>query len=170
MFKKLAIIILVLFCLVLVPCFSQGDEYWSHTPIPNSKWYSDPGIMDFGGRESYVYLPQEAEDKAGEKEQVKEAEQVKTWILPSYMLENLKFMQDEFTRKFEAKLNSYKSELISRFEEFKDMPEDVILIDLEKGIFIERDEYTRLLKEQQLKQQQALQAEAEKKKPEESKK
>ena len=129
MFKKLAIITLVLFCLVLVPCSS-------------------------------VEVDKKAEDKV----------EVKTWVLPDYMLENLKFMQDEFTRKFEAKLNSYKSELRTRFKEYKDMPEDVILIDLEKGIFIERDEYTRLLKEQQLKQQQALQAEAEKKRPEESKK
>ena len=129
MFKKLAIITLVLFFLVLVPCSS-------------------------------VEVDKKAEDKV----------EVKTWVLPDYMLENLKFMQDEFTRKFEAKLNSYKSELRTRFKEYKDMPEDVILIDLEKGIFIERDEYTRLLKEQQLKQQQALQAEAEKKRPEESKK
>jgi len=129
MFKKLALITLVLFCLVLVPCSS-------------------------------VEADKKAEDK----------EVIKTWVLPDYMLENLKFMQAEFTRQFEAKLNSYKSELISRFKEYKDMPEDVILIDLEKGIFIERDEYTRLLKEQQLKQQQALRAEAEKKKPEESKK
>ena len=135
MFKKLAIIILALFCFAIIPCFSQEE-----------------GV------------------KAEEKEGIKEAEPVKTWVLPSYMLENLKFMQDEFTRKFEAKLNSYKSELISRFKEFKDMPEDAFLVDMEKGVFMERSEYIRLLKEQQLKQQQALQAEAEKKKPEESKK
>jgi len=135
MFKKLAIIILALFCFAIIPCFSQEEGA-----------------------------------KAEEKEGIKEAEPVKTWVLPSYMLENLKFMQDEFTRKFEAKLNSYKSELISRFKEFKDMPEDAFLVDMEKGIFMERSEYIRLLKEQQLKQQQALQAEAEKKKPEESKK
>ena len=135
MFKKLALIILALFCFAIIPCFSQEE-----------------GV------------------KAEEKEGIKEAEPVKTWVLPSYMLENLKFMQDEFTRKFEAKLNSYKSELISRFKEYKDMPEDALLVDLERGIFMERDEYARLLKEQQLKQQQALQAEAEKKKPEESKK
>lgn len=135
MFKKLAIIILVLFCFAVIPCFSQEEEV-----------------------------------KAEEKEQIKEAEQVKTWTLPSYMLENLKFMQAEFNRTFEAKLNSYKSELISRFEEFKDMPEDAFLVDMEKGIFMERSEYFRLLKEQQLKQQQVLQTEAEKKRPEEGKK
>ena len=130
MFKKLAIITLVLFCFAIIPCLSQEEEV-----------------------------------KAVEKGQAKEAEQVKTWTLPSYMLENLKFMQAEFTRQFEAKLNSYKLELISRFEEFKDMPEDVLLVDMEKGIFMERSEYIRLLQEQQVKQQQALQAEAEKKKP-----
>jgi intein/homing endonuclease len=58
------------------------------------------------------------------------------------MLENLKFMQAEFNRAFEERLNLYKSELRSRFKEFKDMPEDVVLVDLERGIFMERDEYT----------------------------
>lgn len=70
-------------------------------------------------------------------------EKVKTWKLPEYMQENLQWMLNDFNKKFDEKVEAYKKELKTRFEEFKDMPEDVVL-NLEGGIFIERSDYLKL--------------------------
>lgn len=81
-----------------------------------------------------------------EKEQPKppaDAGNVKTWKLPEYMQENLQWMLNDFNKKFDEKVEAYKKELKTRFEEFKDMPEDVVL-SLEGGIFIERSDYLKL--------------------------
>jgi len=72
-----------------------------------------------------------------------DAKKVKTWKLPEYMQENLQWMLNDFNKKFDEKVEAYKKELKTRFEEFKDMPEDVVL-DLEGGIFIERSDYLKL--------------------------
>jgi len=72
-----------------------------------------------------------------------DAEKVKTWKLPEYMQENLQWMLDDFNKKFDEKVEAYKKELKTRFEEFKDMPEDVVL-NLEGGIFIERSDFLKL--------------------------
>ena len=69
--------------------------------------------------------------------------QIKTWKLPEYMQENLQWMLDDFNKKFDEKVETYKKELKTRFEEFKDMPEDVVL-NLEGGIFIKRSDYLKL--------------------------
>ena len=66
-----------------------------------------------------------------------------TWKLPIYMQENLQWMVEDFNKRFEEKVQSYKKELRTRFTEFKDMPDDAILY-LEGGIFIERSDYLRL--------------------------
>lgn len=75
--------------------------------------------------------------------------QVKTWKLPTYMQENLQWMLNDFNKKFDEKVEAYKKELKTRFEEFKDMPKDVVL-NLEGGIFIERSDYLKL--QEQLRQ------------------
>lgn len=75
--------------------------------------------------------------------------QIKTWKLPDYMQENLQWMLNDFNKKFDKKVEAYKKELKTRFEEFKDMPEDVVL-NLEGGIFIERSDYLKL--QEQLRQ------------------
>lgn len=72
-----------------------------------------------------------------------DAEKVKTWKLPEYMQENLQWMLNDFNKKFDEKVEAYKKELKTRFEEFKDIPEDVVL-NLEGGIFIERSYYLKL--------------------------
>lgn len=72
-----------------------------------------------------------------------QAPQIKTWKLPEYMQENLQWMLNDFNKKFDEKVQVYKKELKTRFEEFKDMPEDVVL-NLEGGIFIERSDYLKL--------------------------
>jgi len=103
-----------------------------------------------------------------QEEKVKEPE-IKTWKIPVYMVENLQYMVDEFNRNFEAKVASYKAELIKRFEEFKDLPTDAIL-DIQNGIFVDRDGYARALEKAQ-KEQAAKEAEIKKeKKPPEDKK
>ena len=72
-----------------------------------------------------------------------DAEKVKTWKLPEYMQENLQWMLNDFNKKFDEKVEAYKKELKTRFEEFRDMPEDVVL-NLEGGIFIERSDFLKL--------------------------
>ncbi len=72
-----------------------------------------------------------------------DAEKVMTWKLPKYMQENLQWMLNDFNKKFDEKVEAYKKELKTRFEEFKDMPEDVVL-NLEGGIFIERSDFLKL--------------------------
>ena len=52
-------------------------------------------------------------------------------------------MLDDFNKRFEEKVQSYRKELQTRFVEFKDMPDDAVLY-LEGGIFIERSDYLRL--------------------------
>jgi len=68
---------------------------------------------------------------------------VKTWKLPDYMRENLQRELDDFNKRFNDKVEAYKKELKTRFVEFKDMPEDVVLY-LEGGIFITRSDYLKL--------------------------
>ena len=80
------------------------------------------------------------EEKATEPE-------IKTWKIPVYMVENLQNMVDEFNRLFDIKVASYKAELIKRFEEFKDLPPDVIL-DIQNGIFIDRKDYMNAIEKQ----------------------
>jgi len=72
-----------------------------------------------------------------------QAPQIKTWKLPDYMQENLQWMLDDFNKKFDEKVEAYKKELKTRFEEFKDMPKDVVL-NLEGGIFIKRSDFLKL--------------------------
>ena len=66
-----------------------------------------------------------------------------TWKLPIYMQENLQWMLDDFNKRFEEKVQSYKKELQTRFAEFKDMPDDAVLY-LEVGMFINRADFIKL--------------------------
>lgn len=72
-----------------------------------------------------------------------EEPQIKTWKLPIYMQENLQWMLNDFNKRFQEKVDSYEKELRIRFEEFRDMPEDVVL-DIEAGIFIKRSDFVKL--------------------------
>jgi len=71
---------------------------------------------------------------------------VKTWKVPDYMRENLQRDLDDFNKRFEEKVQAYKKELKTRFEEFKDMPDDAILY-LEGGFFISRSDFLKLQEE-----------------------
>ena len=77
----------------------------------------------------------------GQKKQ--EAAPAKTWKLPTYMQENLQREMDDFNKRFEEKVQVYKKELKTRFKEFSDMPNDVILY-LEGGFFITRSDFAKL--------------------------
>ena len=72
-----------------------------------------------------------------------EAVPVKTWPLPTYMQENLQRELVDFNKRFEAKVQAYKKELKTRFKEFADMPNDVVLY-LEGGFFITRTDLQKL--------------------------
>ena len=76
---------------------------------------------------------------------------VKTWKMPPYMIENLRYMRDAFNRAFDAQLEGFKKELKTRYSEFADMPSDAIF-DFESGVFIGRNDYIRLLQEAQKEQ------------------
>ena len=97
----------------------------------------------FGGYFHMIALGQEQEEpkppaKAEEKEP-----QIKTWKLPAYMQENLQRELGDFNKRFDAKVDGYKRELKTRFVEFKDMPNDVVLY-LEGGFFITRSDLQKL--------------------------
>ena len=83
------------------------------------------------------------QEKAPDPDKAQEVTPVKTWKIPDYMQENLQRELDDFNKRFEAKVQAYKKELKTRFKEFKDMPDDVILY-LEGGIFITRSDYLKL--------------------------
>jgi len=78
-----------------------------------------------------------------EKDLPTKAEEIKTWKIPEYMRENLQRELDDFNKRFEEKVQTYKKELKTRFKEFEDMPDDVILY-LEGGIFITRSDFKKL--------------------------
>ena len=94
--------------------------------------------------------------------------EIKTWKIPTYMVENLQNMVNEFNRQFEIKVASYKLELRKRFEEFGDLPTDAI-IDIKNGIFVDRKDYEKALEKIQ-KEQAVKEAEVKKKEPSEDKK
>ena len=75
--------------------------------------------------------------------QVKEEPKYQTWKLPIYMQENLQWLLDDFNKRFEEKVQSYKKELQTRFAEFKDMPDDAVRY-LEGGMFINRADFIKL--------------------------
>lgn len=68
---------------------------------------------------------------------------IKAWGIPSYMVENLNYMINEFNRAFKAKVELFKVELKTRFKEYKDMPDDVIIY-LEKGVFLTKEDYLKV--------------------------
>ncbi len=78
-----------------------------------------------------------------EKQDPAKAEEIKTWRIPDYMQENLQRELDDFNKRFEEKVQAYKKELRTRFKEFKDMPDNVILY-LEGGFFISRSDFLKL--------------------------
>ena len=92
-----------------------------------------------------VYM--EGQEKETEQQQppakAEEIVPIKTWKLPAYMQENLQHELDDFNKHFEAKVQAYKKELKTRFEEFKDMPDDAVLY-LEGGFFITRSDLLKL--------------------------
>lgn len=79
---------------------------------------------------------------------------VKTWKVPSYMIENLNYMAKDFNRNWELKIEFFKKELRSRFIEFKHMPDDVVLV-LDSGIFIKHADYLKLIEAQKKKEKEA---------------
>ena len=94
---------------------------------------------------------QEVQEQAVEKPTQKvEPLQVKTWKVPPDLLKNLVDMITEFNQRFQETVEIYKAGLIATKDEFKAMPMNAIL-DIENGIFIDRLEYERLIKEAQAK-------------------
>ena len=93
----------------------------------------------FGGYFHMVALGQEKPEVPVKAKDPK----YQTWKLPIYMQENLQWMLDDFNKRFEEKVQSYKKELQTRFAEFKDMPDDAVLY-LEGGMFINRADFLKL--------------------------
>ena len=87
---------------------------------------------------NYFYSQEKKEPVTKKKEA-----SYQTWKLPIYMQENLQWMLDDFNKRFEEKVQSYKKELQARFAEFKDMPDDAVLY-LEGGMFINRADFIKL--------------------------
>lgn len=73
----------------------------------------------------------------------KPAQDIKVWKIPDHIVENLKYMLEDFNRRWEKKIDGFKIELKIYYPQFKDMPDDVIL-DLSQGVFIRRDDLIRL--------------------------
>ncbi len=90
---------------------------------------------------------QEVQEQAAQKV---EPQQVKSWRIPPGLLKNLTEMITEFNQRFQETVEVYKAGLIATKDEFKAMPMNAIL-DIENGIFIDRLEYERLIKEAQAK-------------------
>ena len=76
---------------------------------------------------------------------------VQTWQLPRHMLDNLKYMKAEFDRQFQAQLEYFISEVRKHYDEFGNMPADVILADFDRGILVTRKDYARILEQAQAK-------------------
>ena len=132
---KVTSFIICIFVFVLImgnPFYSQEKQ----TPAYKS-WY------DFRNEEFINKIEQEKSSTKEEESTQKKEANYQTWKLPIYMQENLQWMLDDFNKRFEEKVESYKKELKTRFAEFKDMPDDAVLY-LEGGIFIERSDYLRL--------------------------
>jgi len=96
----------------------------------------------FGGYFRLIAMEQE-QQKPPVPTKAEEVVPIKTWKLPEYMKENLERELEDFNKRFEAKVQAYKKELKTRFVEFKDMPEDVVLY-LEGGFFITRSDLKKL--------------------------
>ena len=92
---------------------------------------------------------QEAQEVAVETPKV-EPVKVKSWNIPPDLLKNLTDMINEFNARLQSTVDIYKAGLVATKAEFKEMPLDVIL-DLENGLFIDREDYERLVKEAQEK-------------------
>ena len=70
---------------------------------------------------------------------------IRSWEIPSYMVENLNYMVEDFNRRFQVKVALFMKELREKHVGFGDMPEDAIL-DLERGIFIRMEDLVRLVR------------------------
>jgi len=127
MFKRIAIILI--FCVFLF-----GIPYMGMTQFPGVSYFAS--IFDYA-KNAQMQNPVPT--------------QAKTWQMPKYMHDNLKYMRDQFNQAFNAQLEFFKSELKERYREFGDMPEDAVF-DFESGFFIDREDYIALLKEAQKKQ------------------
>ncbi len=127
LFFGLSIMIIILGSSTLLSTFASAQE--EQTPAYKS-WY------DFRNKEFTDNLEM-TQDKT------EEPKPVKTWKIPDYMRENLQREVDDFNKRFEAKVQAYKKELKTRFKEFEDMPDDVILY-LEGGFFITRSDFLKL--------------------------
>ena len=139
MFKKLAVLALILIFVASIPCFSQEAQ-----------------VKDVKEKEGV------AQEEVKKEEAVKEPEppfQPKTWEMPSYMALALQAMANDFNREYSAKLEEMKKNLKAHYPGFEDMPTsplDIIYVpqkDAEgkdTGIFITREDYLKF-QQQQLK-------------------
>ncbi len=73
----------------------------------------------------FLFIPcigQEVE----EKEKVAEDNCIEAWVIPSYMLENLQVIIDEFNRVFTERIEFYKKELKDKYKGYENMPTEVV--------------------------------------------
>ena len=144
MFRKSAVLMLVLIFAVSLPCLAQETK----------------------PQEATKDVKQQETKKEGEE--VKEAKkpepqspfQPKTWQVPSYMAIALQAMVDNFNRKYNAELERMKRDLVTNFPGFENMPtnpQDILYFpdkDAEGndiGIFITREDYLKLQQQQSKK-------------------
>ena len=145
MFKKLAVLALILVFVVSIPCFSQEEQ-----------------VKDAKKKEGAVQEEVKQEEIAKEEEAVKKPAppfQPKTWQMPSYMALALQAMVNDFNRTYNEELEKIKRDLTANYPGFEDMPtnaNDIIYVpqkDAEgkdTGIFITREDYLKF-QQQQLK-------------------
>ena len=138
MFKKLAVLALILIFVVSIPCFSQEEQ-----------------VKDVKKKEDV-----KQEETAKEEEAVKKPAppfQPKTWQIPSYMALALQAMVNDFNREYNAKLEEMKRDLQANFPGFEDMPtspNDILYVPQkdaqgnDTGTFITREDYLKLQQQQ----------------------
>ena len=139
MFKKLAVLALILIFVVSIPCFSQEEQ------VKDAKKKEDA-----------------KQEEVNKEEVAKEPIppfQPKTWQMPSYMALALQAMVNDFNRTYNEELEKIKRDLKANYPGFEDMPtnaNDIIYVpqkDAEgkdTGIFITREDYLKF-QQQQLK-------------------
>ena len=88
--------------------------------------------------------------------QADKEQKINTWPMPTYMLENLQYMKMIYEYEFNRKVDEYIRILTTQFKDYKDMPKDNVIFDLQNGIFLQRDQYQKAQAENQKRIQDAI--------------
>ena len=146
MFKKLAVLALILIFVVSIPCFSQEEQ-----------------AKDVKKKEDVAQEEVKKEEVVKEKEVVKKPEppfQPKTWQIPPDFAYSLQARVDRFNSEYNEALERIKKTLKANYPGFKDMPtnaNDILYVPQkdangeDAGFFITREDYLKFQRQQQSK-------------------